>query len=199
MVLANINIDVFRMINDLGKDYPFLNPIIIFLAEYMLYFLLLALVGYWFTRTNKNRMMVIQAVIATIIAEVLGKIAGQLYSHHQPFAELSNVSQLVAHEIDNSFPSDHSIVFFTVCMSIYLVRKKEGWIWMMIALGVAMSRVWVGVHYPGDVLTGALIGIISAIVIYWLVPKLAFIKQLLLQYEKIENRILPAKNKTENM
>lgn len=193
-----MNLDIFRMINDLGKDFSFLNPFVIFLAEYMLYVLIIGMIGYWFTRTNQNRMMMIQAVMATVLAEVIGKIAGQLYSHHQPFAELTNVSQLVAHEIDNSFPSDHSIVFFTICMSIWLVRKKEGWLWLLFAFCVAISRVWVGVHYPVDVATGALIGIVSAVFVYWLVPRLAFIKQLLVQYERIENRILPTKHKTEN-
>lgn len=198
MSFSEINIDVFRAINNLGDQLSALNPVVVFFAEYMLYFLCLALVVHWFTRKPKNRMMVIQAVIATVVAEVLGKIAGQLYSHHQPFAVLSHVNQLVEHEIDNSFPSDHSIVFFAICFSIWLVRKKEWWLWIILALCVAISRIWVGVHYPVDVVTGALLGIISALVMYWLVPRLAFIKKLLAFYEKIENRILPSKNKTQN-
>ena len=40
------------------------------------------------------------------------------------------------------------------------------------------------VHYPFDIAVGALIGCISAIISYWLVPKLSFIKQLLTQYEE---------------
>lgn len=198
MSFSEINIDVFRAINNLGDQLSALNPVVVFFAEYMLYFLCLALVVHWFTRKPKNRMMVIHAVIATVVAEVLGKIAGQLYSHHQPFAVLSHVNQLVEHEIDNSFPSDHSIVFFAICFSIWLVRKKEWWLWIILALCVAISRIWVGVHYPVDVVTGALLGIISALVMYWLVPRLAFIKKLLAFYEKIENRILPSKNKTQN-
>ncbi|SDK48032.1 undecaprenyl-diphosphatase, partial [Aneurinibacillus migulanus] len=74
MVFSQFNIDAFRLINDLGKQYSYLNPVIVFLAEYMLYFLCLSIVVYWFTRTNKNRMMVIQAVIAFILAEILGKM-----------------------------------------------------------------------------------------------------------------------------
>ncbi|MGE8202970.1 undecaprenyl-diphosphatase [Heyndrickxia sp. NPDC080065] len=198
MSFSEINIDVFRAINDLGAPNSAFNPVVIFFAEYMLYFLFLVLVFHWFTRRTKNRMMVIQAVIATVVAEVLGKIAGHFYSHNQPFAVLPHVNKLIDHAIDNSFPSDHSIVFFSICVSVWLVRKKEWWLWLILAPCVAISRVWVGVHYPVDVLTGALLGIISALFVYWLVPKLAFIKQLLNMYEKVENRILPSKNKTEN-
>ncbi|KPD08748.1 bacitracin ABC transporter permease [Aneurinibacillus migulanus] len=198
MVFSQFNIDAFRLINDLGKQYPYLNPVIVFLAEYMLYFLCLSIVVYWFTRTNKNRMMVIQAVIAFILAEILGKIAGQFHSHYQPFAVLPHVNQLIEHDIDNSFPSDHTILFFSVCISFWLVRKKGEWLWLMLPFCVAISRIWVGVHYPIDVITGALLGVISALFVYWLVPKLSSIKQLLALYEKMEQQILPSKDKSKN-
>ncbi|KIV53043.1 undecaprenyl-diphosphatase [Aneurinibacillus migulanus] len=198
MVFSQFNIDAFRLINDLGKQYPYLNPVIVFLAEYMLYFLCLSVVVYWFTRTNKNRMMVIQAVIAFILAEILGKMAGQFHSHYQPFAVLPHVNQLIEHDIDNSFPSDHTILFFSVCISFWLVRKKGEWLWLMLPCCVAISRIWVGVHYPIDVITGALLGVISALFVYWLVPKLSSIKQLLALYEKMEQQILPSKDKSKN-
>jgi undecaprenyl-diphosphatase len=198
MFFSQFNIDAFRLINDLGKQYPYLNPVIVFLAEYMLYFLCLSIVVYWFTRTNKNRMMVIQAVIAFILAEILGKMAGQFHSHYQPFAVLPHVNQLIEHDIDNSFPSDHTILFFSVCISFWLVRKKGEWLWLMLPFCVAISRIWVGVHYPIDVITGALLGVISALFVYWLVPKLSSIKQLLALYEKMEQQVLPSKDKSKN-
>lgn len=198
MSVSELNIDVFRAINDLGKQYAVLNPGVVFIAEYMVYFLGLGLLVYWFTRNYRNRMMVIQAVITFILAEILGKLAGLFYSHYQPFAVLQDVNQLVEHAIDNSFPSDHSILFFSICASFWLMRKKEGWLWLVLAIFVGLSRVWVGVHYPVDVITGALLGIVSALFVYWAVPRLAFIQRLLALYEKIEQQFLPAKNKSKN-
>ncbi|PDY44641.1 undecaprenyl-diphosphatase [Bacillus pseudomycoides] len=198
MSFTQINIDVFRLINDLGKQYPSLNPIIVFFAEYMLYVLILGILIYWFTRTNKNRMMVIQGGIAFICAEIIGKIVGQFYSHYQPFAVLPNVNQLVEHEIDNSFPSDHTILFFSICVSFWLIRKKEGWLWLMLAFCVAISRIWVGVHYPIDVVTGALVGSISALFVYWIAPKLSLIKRLLGLYERMEQHVIPVKNNSKD-
>lgn len=199
MSFSELNIDVFRSINDLGKQYSALNPGVVFIAEYMVYFLGLGLVVYWFTRNHRNRMMVIQAVITFILAEILGKLAGLFYSHYQPFAVLQDVNQLVEHAIDNSFPSDHSILFFSVCASFWLMRKKEGWLWLVLAVFVGLSRVWVGVHYPVDVITGALLGFISALFVYWAVPKVSFIQQILALYEKIEQKIVPSKNKSKNL
>lgn len=198
MSFSQLNVDVFRLINDLGKQYSSLNPFVVFLAEYMLYFLCLAIVLYWFTRTEKNRLMVIHGGIAFIGAEIIGKIAGQFYSHHQPFAVLPHVNKLIEHEIDNSFPSDHTILFFSICVSFFLVRKKAGWLWLVPAFGVAISRIWVGVHFPVDVVVGALLGTISALFVYWTAPKLSFIKQLLALYERVEQHILPSKDKSKN-
>ncbi|WP_214328899.1 undecaprenyl-diphosphatase [Bacillus paranthracis] len=199
MSFSQFNIDIFRAINDLGKQYSFLNPAIVFLAEYMVYILALIILTYWFIGSRKSRMMVIQAMVAFVIAEVIGKIAGKFHLNYQPFAVLPDVNKLVDHAVDNSFPSDHTILFFSICFSFSLVRKKAGWLWLILALCIAISRIWVGVHYPFDVAVGALIGCISAVFSHWLVPKLSFIRQLLTQYERVEKHVLPSKNKSKGL
>ncbi|HHP1041833.1 TPA: undecaprenyl-diphosphatase [Bacillus thuringiensis] len=198
MSFSQLNIDTFRVINDLGKQYSSLNSTMVFLAEYMVYFLGLIIMAYWFTQSRKNKMMIIQAMFAFVTAELIGKLVGKLHLNYQPFAVLSNVNKLVDHAVDNSFPSDHTILFFSICFSFWLVRKKTGWVWLLLAFCVAISRIWVGVHYPFDVVTGALIGIISALFSYWVAPKITFIKQLLNLYEKIEKNLIPSKNKLKN-
>ncbi|MBJ8116116.1 MULTISPECIES: undecaprenyl-diphosphatase [Bacillus] len=199
MSFSQFNIDIFRAINDLGKQYSFLNSTMVFLAEYMVYILALIILAYWFTGARKSRVMVIQAMIAFVIAEVTGKIAGKFHLNYQPFAALPDVNKLIDHTVDNSFPSDHTILFFSICFSFWLVRKKTGWLWLILAFCVAISRIWVGVHYPFDVAVGALIGCISAVFSYWLVPKLSFIRQLLTQYERVEKYVLPSKNKLKGL
>ncbi|EOO19234.1 undecaprenyl-diphosphatase [Bacillus cereus] len=198
MFFSQLNIDAFRAINNLGKQYSSLNSTMVFLAEYMVYFLGLIIIAYWFTQSRKNKMMIIQAIVAFVTAEIIGKLAGNLHLNYQPFSVLPNVNKLVDHAVDNSFPSDHTILFFSICFSFWLVRKKARWLWLVLAFCVAISRIWVGVHYPFDVITGALIGIISALFSYWLTPKITFIKQLLNLYEKIEQNVIPSKNKSKN-
>lgn len=188
-----MHLQLLRGINDFGKDYPLFNPAAVFMAEYMVFILGAGMLVYWFTRSRSNRFMVIQAGMAFILAEILGKLSGQLYSHNQPFAVFPEINKLVDHGVDNSFPSDHTILFFSICFSILLARKKEGWLWVGAALLVGFSRIWVGVHYPVDILVGAAFGILAAAVSYWAVPRLIFFDKLLSLYERIEERIWPPK------
>lgn len=190
MNLSEINIELFRMFNDLGKEVMFLNPIMIFFAKYMKYFLLFGIVMYWFTRKRENRIMIISSMFAFVVAEVFGAIAGAIHSNNQPFAELSNVNQLIGHAIDNSFPSDHAIEFFSICITFLLFKKNLRYVWLAIAILVSFSRIWVGVHYPADILVGAILGIIGAALCYWIIPQLNVIKKLLAIYEQGEDYVL---------
>ncbi|WP_188456761.1 undecaprenyl-diphosphatase [Virgibacillus oceani] len=193
-VFSDLNISFFRAINDLGKEFTDLNPVFVFIAEYMVYFLALGVVIYWFTRSNQNRMMVICGAITFILAEIVGKIAGKIHSNNQPFAELANVNKLIDHAVDNSFPSDHTMLFFAFCATFLLFKKRLGLFWITLAFIVALSRVWVGVHFPADVIVGAIISIISAVIVYRFVPQWDFMNKLIAVYDRAEQKILPAKN-----
>ena len=164
--MHDLNTDVFRMINDLGKQFTLLNPIMIFIAEYLVYFLVLYVIACLVSGKKQNRIMILCAVISFGIAEIIGKLVGKIYANHQPFAELANVNQLVEHAVDNSFPSDHTILFFSFCFTFLFFRKKLASLLVGSAILVGLSRIWVGVHYPGDVAVGAIIGIASAAAVY---------------------------------
>ncbi|MBT2667199.1 undecaprenyl-diphosphatase [Bacillus sp. ISL-4] len=179
MALSEMNSTLFRMINNLGKQYTDLNPFFVFIAEYMIYFLVLAVLMFLFSRRNKNRIMVICAFITLVISELLAKIAGQFHSNNQPFAELPNVNRLVEKAVNNSFPSDHTIIFFSFCITFWLFKRGWGILWVILAVLVGISRIWVGVHYPADVLVGAIISIVSATIVYKIVLRLSLTKKFL--------------------
>lgn len=58
-----------------------------------------------------------------------------------------------------SFPSNHAVNSFAACAVLWSVRPFLGWIGLISALLISYSRVYVGVHYPSDVLAGAVLGL----------------------------------------
>lgn len=184
MDLSQINVELFRWINNLGIEHTYLNSTFIFIAKYMVVILALLTIVFWFSKDRRNRMMVISATITFVVAETLGKIAGQLHSNNQPFVELAHVNQLIEKTVNNSFPSDHTILFFSFCITFCIFQKRWAFIWVLSAILVGISRIWVGVHYPADVIAGALISIVSAFVIAFIVPRLSIITKLLQYFDK---------------
>ncbi|MGN4125874.1 undecaprenyl-diphosphatase [Lysinibacillus sphaericus] len=190
MNISEINNNLFRMINSLGKEFPYINLPMIIIAEYTVFFLAIFVILLWFTKNKENKIMLVCAGIAFILAEIIGKFAGLLHFNHQPFAVLANTNQLIEKAIDNSFPSDHTILFFSFCMTFWLFKKGRWIVWILLAILVGVSRIWVGVHYPLDVFVGAVIGITCASIIYFTVPKLTFITTVITKYEAIEKVII---------
>jgi undecaprenyl-diphosphatase len=199
MNLSELNISWFRVINNLGIHHPLFNPIFEFLAEYTVYILVVGFLYYWFTRVTENRLMIMNATFSFLLAEIAGKTAGLFYRNNQPFAELDHVNQLIQKSIDNSFPSDHTILFFSISFSIWLVHKNHGFVWLILAVFTAISRIGVGVHYPFDVLVGALFGILSAITVMKFALIINFTGKLLTFYEKIEHLVLPTKKQSKDI
>jgi undecaprenyl-diphosphatase len=65
----------------------------------------------------------------------------------------------------SSFPSDHATVFFSLAMSILFVWRAAGIVALSyVFLFISMPRVYLGFHYPTDILGGALIGIALALI-----------------------------------
>lgn len=172
MNLMDFNTELFYKINELGRELPFLDGPMILVANYSLYLLILTVIFYLFKKGSNNQIMVISGLLSVGIAVLLGRVAGLFHSNKQPFAELSNVNQLIEKSVDNSFPSDHTMIFFAVCFTFFLFKKTGRYFWMAFACLVGFSRIWVGVHYPGDIIVAAILAILSATLLYTIVSKL---------------------------
>lgn len=184
MLHSEFNLTLLRVINNLGKELPIFNPLAIFFAEHMVFVLAAIMFFYWLTGSYNDRTIVMGGALAFFLSEVIAKTIGFLYSHHQPFALFPNINQLIPHEVDNSFPSDHTILFFSIAVSTFLYHKRKGLILIFIAALVGLSRVWVGVHYPVDVLFGVLIATISAFLSFAFLKRIT--KIIVGAYEKVE-------------
>ena len=68
----------------------------------------------------------------------------------------------------SSFPSDHAVLFFALSTGMYLVNKKAGvFLYLYTILGVALPRIFLGIHYPTDILAGATLGVLLGYSAKW--------------------------------
>ncbi|WP_342502056.1 undecaprenyl-diphosphatase [Bacillus sp. FSL W7-1085] len=186
--MRGFNEGLFRWVNQLSIDHVYMNPIFIGLAEYTVLLAALLCLFIWFqNRSRYNRAMVLSAGLTFILAELLGKVAGLFYSNQQPFAELNQVNLLIEKEVNNSFPSDHTIFIFSICIVFWLFHKRRIY-WLFIACAVGFSRIWVGVHYPFDVLVGAMIACLTAVTVVYLPLFQKGVSLLLSCYEWVEQK-----------
>ncbi|WP_231571488.1 undecaprenyl-diphosphatase [Gordoniibacillus kamchatkensis] len=197
--MLQLDYQLFQLINGLAGTASFLNPVMRFLAqdgEYMFY---LGVIVYWFIRTESNRRMIVQAVTAACLALGVSGLIGDLFYRDRPFVA-HKVFQLIPHAANASFPSDHAIGAFVIATTIWLFRKRDGRLWLVLAACVAVSRVWTGVHYPSDVVGGALIGIAVAAGVHQLFARSRFAQKGLYAgiglYERLEHKIWPKRPET---
>ncbi|PWI56882.1 hypothetical protein BM613_11520 [Sulfoacidibacillus thermotolerans] len=164
------------------------------LAQDGLYIYAALLLAYWFWGKPSNlRQIHREAALSAGITGVFGLLINVLIAHFffrpRPFVTLHTVP-LIHHAADASFPSDHTTGSTGLAGGAYLRDHAMGTFFAILALLIGFSRVYVGVHYPTDVLGGFGVGLFSTFVVAAAKkPMDHLIKQLIANWEKISARL----------
>jgi len=124
-------------------------------------FAALLLAGWWVARSSANldqMARVVWAGAGALAALGINQIVGSLVDRPRPYAALTDVHLLVSRTTDFSFPSDHAVTAGAVAAGLLLASRRLGAVASVLAVLMAAARVYVGTHYPGDVLAGLLLG-----------------------------------------
>lgn len=153
----------FSAINGLAGKWHWLDAIGKFFGgDYFLYLFALAVAILWFNNNIRNRVylaLVSVAVGRIVIVEILKRIVDR----PRPYEAIA-VRQLIAdNEHGVSFPSGHSAIYFALAFAFW--GTKYFWPFFFLAVAGSVARVFVGVHYPFDILAGALIGGLTALLL----------------------------------
>lgn len=92
--------------------------------------------------------------------QISSNLLKNLFERIRPCNALDNVNLLVNCSRSFSFPSSHAVNNFAVAFYIYKLFPKLKWVLFITASLIAVSRPYVGVHYPSDILTGAIVGML---------------------------------------
>lgn len=172
-MLESLNYTLFWWINATPNSPAWLISAARFIANDVIAIVPLLAAGLWLWgprhQVNAQRQLVIKVTMAMAISLSLSLLLGHLFPHNRPFVDHVGYNFL-AHSADYSFPSDHGTAIFTFAVAfIAWHRAWSGAVLMVIALAIAWSRVYVGVHWPLDMLGGlmvALCGCLSAQILW---------------------------------
>lgn len=191
MNLAQLDYQWFQTINNFADRFSVLNPLVAFFANNLDYVFYLGVIVYWFIRTPENRKMVVNTLLSGGVALGVNNIIGAIYHRDRPFVA-HHVIQLVQHDASASFPSNHAAAAFAVATSIWLWRRKEGSVWFVLAILIGFSRIWSGIHYPLDIIGGAISGTVIGIAVNKIMRQQVLSKvseSVIRFYESIEDKV----------
>ena len=170
----NINVELFNFFNHAFQN-PVLDNVMAALTHFgdfkFLLLILIAVILYaHITRRETLKKVAIIAFAALLFSDAIAFFLKHVVHEPRPFMTLDNARLLIAEDDLNSFPSGHVTSTVAVVTALVLnmgeLSKKHHLIidafLIIFAVLIAFSRMYVGVHYPGDILAGAVIGLIGA-------------------------------------
>ncbi|MDN5249163.1 phosphatase PAP2 family protein [Bartonella sp. TP] len=190
------NIDNFLLLHMAGK-YMYPGAIVphglfffaIICAKWLTYFIPLHLLWLsinWLTSSSTiaaegcrfRRLvspLVAKILLSIGIALLLSFLFGCFYHRPRPFVVYPDIA-LLLHTASPSFPSDHATIWAAYCYMLYKNQqcKKDSYNIVYVAIALALltcwGRIFVGIHYPFDILGGAILGLFCAFAVDKFVP-----------------------------
>jgi undecaprenyl-diphosphatase len=164
----NLDYFLFQLINNLAGKWVWLDALGIFFAQYFEFVLIFFLLLFLVKNFKKYLPLVFKSLGAAILARlVIAEFIRWLWFRSRPFIE-NDVYLLINHSNTPAFPSGHASFYFAISTVVYYYHKKIGILFYLASFLICFSRVFGGIHWPFDILTGALVGIFSG----WLIMKI---------------------------
>lgn len=184
-----MNYSIFKLINSFAGKWPALDNVMIFLSKSAILIVIALLAYLWILKGNERKYTAFYIVLTLILALGGNFIIHQFYYHARPFVN-HHVTKLITHSSDSSFVSDHGTLVFSTALILLFRKDRLGLISLVWAILVGISRIFVGVHYPFDII-GAFIlaGIVAIVVLKTSSLTEPLMKILLKIYERIINKL----------
>lgn len=167
-MLENINQRLLMMVSappDLSGGALLLSMVI---AEWAIFLGPTMLVLLWIFGDQEDRRAAVGACLSAFVGLPIAGGLSSLIFHPRPFMN-GSVHNYLHHAVDSSFPSDHATLLFALGFSMVLVPPRSlprVWIFLLVvSCAVGWSRVYLGAHFPFDIVAAAIIGLGSALVL----------------------------------
>ena len=161
--MEDLNHALFLWLNAPEHPSTLLLAIATFFAEYAIW-TLPAIIGIgWLRGSEHTRKVLLEATASGLAGLLINQIIGLVWQHPRPFT-IGLGHTLIPHAADSSFPSDHLTLMWAVAFSFLMHRSPRlaGMALAFLGLPVAWARIYLGVHFPLDMVGAALVAALSA-------------------------------------
>lgn len=169
--MNDLNRALFLALNGNPDSAKAVVAFAIFAAKYLILLVPVHLVLVWIGGDRKMRFIALTSVTAIVIALAINQAIGLVAYSPRPFiVGLGN--QLIEHRDSSSMPSNHATFFFAYAATLLIFRAIGlGLAALLLGLLVAWSRIYLGIHYPGDMLGAAVTSTAAAFAAVWLMAR----------------------------
>lgn len=158
----------------------------VFFSRYLVFVFafLVAILGFWRKRRHLRK-IVYEATWAALIAMVVATVSGQFIGRIRPFIADASVQALIPPPLTiYSFPSGHTATAFAAAVVLVYGSPGIGMLALLAATLIGFGRMATGVHYPTDVLAGALLGSLVGVIVHYVKLRQTIKKQAPESYAK---------------
>lgn len=166
----NIDYQLFKLVNQFAGNNDLLDQFVIYFSKFGPILFVAVFIALWFKQTGnqyENRRLVLFALLIATVTIVFNKVIEISFFRERPFVNY-DVNLLSSKTADDpSFPSNHAGGAFALAIAMFWKYRKAGAVFLVFAFFMALSRLYIGVHFPLDVTVGALIALLVALLIIW--------------------------------
>jgi len=162
-----INTEIFQWIHAGAGTRPLVDFIATFFAESGPYIPAALFVILWFLVGKDKKIAMLEATEAAGVGLGINQLVGLFYFHPRPFM-IGLCTPLFPHVPENSFPSDHATLMFSIALYLLLFRGwvSCGLVLLTVAILTAWGRVYVGIHFPLDMVGSFFIAFVATGLIF---------------------------------
>jgi undecaprenyl-diphosphatase len=160
---------LYHAANELTIDFPWIGRGLGVLESWSVLVLAIATFALWlFARPGSSRkwkLACASALASSGLALLINQLVARIWDRARPFVHHPSVHVWGPRSHDPSFPSDHASAAFGIAFAVFFFDRVVGSIFLAAACVIGVGRVFIGAHYPMDVVAGCLVGFGSAVLV----------------------------------